>query len=287
MGSQGGGGVQQHNTWMARQGSLYSLTLNEVENQLGNLQKPLGSMNLDELLKTVWSAEATQGSIGLSIGKPSSVLPSSSSVQWQPEFVVSRELSNKTVDEVWKTIQQKRRNNDRIRKDHERQPALGEMTLEDFLAKAGIVSGQTRDNPDLFDEFGPQSHWMQYELTPVEQTHACQRQHQQLAQSISGLMATHTHNLQQPFHSGVSPTMDVAPHQETQLAVVMSPTRGTLSDTQTHQKKRVAWGEVVEKTVERRQKRMIKNRESAARSRARKQVQLYSLACICKAITVS
>ena len=34
---------------------------------------------------------------------------------------------------------------------------------------------------------------------------------------------------------------------------------------------------VVEKTVERRQKRMIKNRESAARSRARKQVRSLSL----------
>jgi hypothetical protein len=50
-----------------------------------------------------------------------------------------------------------------------------------------------------------------------------------------------------------------------------------LSDTQTLGRKRVASGIVVEKTVERRQKRMIKNRESAARSRARRQVILFTL----------
>jgi len=52
---------------------------------------------------------------------------------------------------------------------------------------------------------------------------------------------------------------------------------GGLSDTpQAPGRKRVA-GEIVEKTVERRQKRMIKNRESAARSRARKQVKNLTL----------
>ncbi|KAF2310688.1 hypothetical protein GH714_016289 [Hevea brasiliensis] len=52
MGSQSNG-QQSHlqPCQLTRQNSWYSLTLNEVENQLGNLGKPLGSMNLDELLK--------------------------------------------------------------------------------------------------------------------------------------------------------------------------------------------------------------------------------------------
>ncbi|KAG2325617.1 hypothetical protein Bca52824_008345 [Brassica carinata] len=55
-----------------------------------------------------------------------------------------------------------------------------------------------------------------------------------------------------------------------QAMVSQSSLMGGLSDTQTPGRKRVASGEVVEKTVERKPKRMIKNRESTARSRARK-----------------
>uniref|UniRef100_A0A7N0VDG3 BZIP domain-containing protein n=2 Tax=Kalanchoe fedtschenkoi TaxID=63787 RepID=A0A7N0VDG3_KALFE len=268
MGSQGDGGVQPHT--LTREGSLYSLTLDEVESHLGSLDKPLGSMNLDELLKTVWSAEAGQGT-GLSVGMQPGQLSSSSSVHWLPNL--SRDLSSKTVDEVWRSIQHRRR-----KPDQERQRTLGEMTLEDFLAKAGIVNGPDGEScDDLFGdeqrgELNLQPCWAQYQLSLVEQTQACQQQRQQLAQSFSGFMAGHSHELLQ------QPMIDVAAYPETQLAVAaVSPARGTLSDTQTLGRKRVAPGEVVEKTVERRQKRMIKNRESAARSRARKQAYTNEL----------
>ena len=62
MGSQGGAVQERKSQNLARQDSFYSLTLDEVQNQLGDLGKPLGSMNLDELLKSVWTAEANQGS---------------------------------------------------------------------------------------------------------------------------------------------------------------------------------------------------------------------------------
>ncbi|CAN6443158.1 unnamed protein product [Victoria cruziana] len=50
-----------------------------------------------------------------------------------------------------------------------------------------------------------------------------------------------------------------------------------MADVQSSNRKRVACGEMIEKTVERKQKRMIKNRESAARSRARKQAYTNEL----------
>ncbi|XVF38652.1 hypothetical protein REPUB_Repub20aG0120900 [Reevesia pubescens] len=76
-------------------------TLNEVENQLGNLAKPLGSMNLDELLNNVWSTESNQ-----SLGMDSESTSSSSSLQCQANLTLARVLIGKTVDQVWKGIQQ-------------------------------------------------------------------------------------------------------------------------------------------------------------------------------------
>ncbi|XP_021901009.1 ABSCISIC ACID-INSENSITIVE 5-like protein 7 isoform X2 [Carica papaya] len=133
MGSQSNG-LQSHlhPSSLVRQNSWYSLTLNEVEDQLGNLGKPLGSMNLDELLKNVWTTEATQ-SMGIEITSPAS------SLQRQASLSLARALSGKTVDQVWKEIQQgqkKRYGDDLVG----REPILGEVTLEDFLVQAGLFA---------------------------------------------------------------------------------------------------------------------------------------------------
>uniref|UniRef100_A0A453AMT3 Uncharacterized protein n=1 Tax=Aegilops tauschii subsp. strangulata TaxID=200361 RepID=A0A453AMT3_AEGTS len=92
-GGGGGGGA------LARQGSLYGLTLNEVESHLG---EPLWSMNLEDPLRTVLPAAAADAEPrGAGTGK-------------------------KTVDEVWRDIESAGRG---------RQPTVGEMTLEDFLSR--------------------------------------------------------------------------------------------------------------------------------------------------------
>lgn len=125
---------------MVRQNSWYSLTLNEVENQLGNLGKPLGSMNLDELLDNVWSTESNQ-SLGMDTESTSS---SSSSLQRQASLTLARALSGKTVDQVWKDIQQgqrKRFGEEMMGQD--REATFGETTLEDFLVQAGLFVPET------------------------------------------------------------------------------------------------------------------------------------------------
>ncbi|KAL9371811.1 hypothetical protein Peur_036951 [Populus x canadensis] len=123
---------------LTRQNSWYNLTLNEVENQLGNLGKSLCSMNLDELLKNVWSTEANQ-SVGMD-----SESTSMSSLQHQASLTLARALSGKTVDQVWKEIQQgqKKRFGEEM-KVQEREQTLGEMTLEDFLVQAGLFAKAT------------------------------------------------------------------------------------------------------------------------------------------------
>ncbi|CAN1298407.1 ABSCISIC ACID-INSENSITIVE 5-like protein 2 [Linum perenne] len=201
---------------LGRQNSLYNLTLDEVQNQLGDLGKPLISMNLDELLKNVLTAEPNQSVDAETEGTQ---LANQTSLQRQASLSIAGALSKKTVDEVWRDIQQSKTNGE---KKKDRQPTLGEMTLEDFLVKAGVVAEASMDSRDagvagidanVTPQFPQQGQWLQY--------------HQNM---------------------------------------------GTLSDSQMPARKRGAPGEIVEKHVERRQKRMIKNRESAARSRARKQV---------------
>ncbi|CAI9761236.1 unnamed protein product [Fraxinus pennsylvanica] len=56
-----------------------------------------------------------------------------------------------------------------------------------------------------------------------------------------------------------------------------SPLMGNLSDTQMPGRERVAPNDATERTIERRHKKMIKNRESASRSRAKKQAYTYEM----------
>ncbi|CAF2171435.1 unnamed protein product [Brassica napus] len=190
--------------------SLYTLTLDEVQTHLGSSGKPLGSMNLDELLKSVCSVEPNQ----------------------PPSVAVNEGLS--------------RQGSLALPRAHERrdkQGTLGEMTLEDLLLKAGVVTetipGSNHDDPGGGAGLAP---WVQYHQLPS------------MTQPRSFL----------PYLVA-----------DMQVMVSQASLMGGLSDTQTPGRKRVASGEVVEKIVERKQKRMIKNRESAARSRARKQ-QAYT-----------
>lgn len=255
MGSQGdssNNGKQAQLQLLVRQNSMYNLTLDEVENQLGDLGKPLCSMNLDELLKTVWTAEANQ-SLDMEIEA------SQTELQHQASLSLTSALSKKTVDEVWRDIQQSKSNGEK--KCTERQPTLGEMTLEDFLVKAGVVSEEKKDGDTNIggSQFSQPGQWLQYP-------------HPQFQQGMMGVYVP----AQQPIHLGAGPPIDVVPYPENQV-LVPSPLMGALSDIQTPARKRGAPDDVIEKTVERRQKRMIKNRESAARSRARKQAYTNEL----------
>ncbi|CAN1298412.1 ABSCISIC ACID-INSENSITIVE 5-like protein 2 [Linum perenne] len=190
-------------------------------------------MNLDELLKNVLTALANQ-----------------TSLQRQASLSIAGALSKKTVDEVWRDIQQSKTNGE---KKKDRQPTLGEMTLEDFLVKAGVVAEASM--------FPQQGQWLQYHQN-------AQFPHPQ--QNMMGIFMPGQH-VPQPLHMGGGSVMDVA-YPENTVALM-----GTLSDSQMPARKRGAPGEIVEKHVERRQKRMIKNRESAARSRARKQAYTNEL----------
>ena len=65
-------------------------------------------------------------------------LSNQSALQREPRKLTSA-LSKKAVDEVWWDIQGHGKNSEE-KKSRERQPTLGEMTLEDFLVKTGVVA---------------------------------------------------------------------------------------------------------------------------------------------------
>ncbi|KZV44427.1 ABA-responsive element binding protein 3 isoform 1 [Dorcoceras hygrometricum] len=208
-----GSGQQSHVRHpLARKSSWFRLTLNELENHLGDLGKPLGCMNLDELLKNVLTAEARHSS-GMD---PSSTSPAAS-LQRQASLSLVRAFTGKTVNEVWRDIQQgyNRRNLESM-SGLERGQTLGETTLEDFLVEAGMCVADAS---------------------------------LETAMSLDSALVSH--------------------HFPTQIRLSPSASIDTWSDTPMPGQRRDSTD--LEKTIERRLRRKIKNRESAARSRARKQ----------------
>lgn len=209
-----GGGQQSHiQHSQQRCNSWLGLTLDEVERHLiGNLAKPLGSMNLDELLKKVWTTETNHSS-----GMETIETSPAASLQRQASWSLARAFTGKTVNEVWRDIQRGyKMSNVEGWNSQERAPTLGETTLEDFLVKAGMYVSSNASNVSI---------------EPV--------------MSLDSALKSHKFSSQM----GLSPD--------------------ELSDTPMPGRKRSAGD--FEKTVERRLRRKIKNRESAARSRARKQ----------------
>ncbi|WVZ98995.1 hypothetical protein U9M48_044360 [Paspalum notatum var. saurae] len=274
-GSDAGSAQRGYMQDLARQGSLYNLTLDEVQNHLG---EPLLSMNFDELLKSVFP-DGGVDTDGAGTGKPDLT----SNLQRQGSIVMPPQLSKKTVDEVWKGILDGPETSaaEGGWRRRERQRTLGEMTLEDFLVKAGVVTeGLMKDSDDLpsnMDSVRSSATSMAAGtsgLNPGEQW--LQQYQQQALESqqpslVGSYMASQL--APQPLSIATGAIMDSI-YSDGQITL---PTLGALSDPQTPGRKRAASGEVVDKVIERRQKRMIKNRESAARSRARKQAYTNEL----------
>lgn len=138
----GGGGKAAVNYPLVRQSSVYSLTFDEFQNSLGGSGKEFGSMNMEDLLKSIWTAEESQAmasSTGVGDGNAAG-----GNLQRQGSLTLPRTLSQRTVDEVWKdclkeTVAPKSASGSGVPNMGPKQPTLGEMTLEEFLALAGVV----------------------------------------------------------------------------------------------------------------------------------------------------
>ncbi|KAL2515999.1 ABSCISIC ACID-INSENSITIVE 5-like protein 4 [Forsythia ovata] len=138
----GSGGTPAANYPLAQQSSVYSLTFDEFQNSLAGPGKDFGSMNMEDLLKSIWTAEETQA-MASSPAMGDGMAPGGN-LQRQCSLTLPRTLSQKTVDEVWRdvlkeTVGAKDGSGGGGLNLEVRQPTLGEMTLEDFLGRAGVV----------------------------------------------------------------------------------------------------------------------------------------------------
>uniref|UniRef100_A0A1D1XUZ4 ABSCISIC ACID-INSENSITIVE 5-like protein 5 n=1 Tax=Anthurium amnicola TaxID=1678845 RepID=A0A1D1XUZ4_9ARAE len=147
--SVGGNGLQAlPPAGLVRQSSVYSLTFDEFQSTVGGFGKDFGSMNMDELLKSIWTAEETQAMTSAAAMATTGVGGTAGSVmagvQRQGSLTLPRTLSQKTVDEVWKDLFKEGGEGGQglvgsFLNPQQRQPTLGEMTLEEFLVRAGVV----------------------------------------------------------------------------------------------------------------------------------------------------
>lgn len=284
---------------LARQSSIYSFTFDELQSTCG-LGKDFGSMNMDDLLKNIEESQA---------------LPSSAAggenLQRQGSLTLPRTLSQKTVDEVWKDFQKESVNaNDACETGGsnfgQRESTLGEMTLEEFLVRAGAVREDIQPTGYSNDVVFTSGFTQPSSSVTIAFQQATQNPGRQIAGNNTFNVVSTTSSSQQPLFPKQTTVEFASPMQlgspgtrgpmsnpsaninsVMQGGLMSMPVKGGSPgnlDTSSLSPSPYACSEggrgrrscsSFEKVVERRRKRMIKNRESAARSRDRKQVNSY------------
>ncbi|CAH1444924.1 unnamed protein product [Lactuca virosa] len=282
------------NSPLLKQSSIYALTLDELQNTLGGSGKDFGSMNMDELLKNIGTTEEIQSmtsNFNLDINV---------NLQKQESLTLSRTICQKTVDEVWRDLVKENggcKDADLVKEPsfqpQEKQPTFGEMTLEEFLKRAGAVSenNQTQGYKNMIqnqgfhqEEFFPESRNEVDILQGATSSKLSKPQKvlPKLASFNSNSSVNLVNNAQMgSLENGVSingktdhPIKAGYPldfYQNGNLDTSPSP---PLCYGGGRKRKK---NDTLERRVERREKRMINNRESAARSRARKQAYTMEL----------
>ncbi|XP_004149281.3 ABSCISIC ACID-INSENSITIVE 5-like protein 1 [Cucumis sativus] len=261
--------------------SILSLTLDEIQCKSG---KNFGGMSMDEFLANIWNVEdiQTQFHSQSQESEPQNHHPfmvtnnSRSNLCNQGSFSIPIPLCGKTVDEIWSEIHK-----DQQHPHHHKfinvqqnpcqsQQALGEMTLEDFLVKAGVVQEASSASCSMKQQLCSVNNRSMVDLGfGIGEKLGLSLSYQQNndAARIRNMSGNCFSNYQMLTQSVGEPS-DNSSIQKCQ---------GLMTDwVEPSNKKRIIDGPT-EVVVQRRQRRMIKNRESAARSRARKQAYTVEL----------
>ncbi|KAH6798873.1 hypothetical protein C2S51_035357 [Perilla frutescens var. frutescens] len=293
---------------LGRQSTIYSLTLDEFQHTLCESGKNFGSMNMDEFLNSIWTAEENEAQAsnvnnGINVMQQQFPLQDSSnsngkgliakqpSLPRQGSLSIPEPLCRKTVDQVWSEIHKDEQHHHlHTTSSAQKQATFGEMTLEDFLVRAGVVREQNYPPqppppppPNNFGMFHnnnnnhPNSNFVASPPVAVGiniNVGGYQHHHQPLGVGMKRGNGYSSQSQSQPLPPAAANGGGGGTGGGFGMGSPVSP----LSDGMGARggRKRMSDGPV-EKVVERRQRRMIKNRESAARSRARKQAYTVEL----------
>ncbi|XP_040376445.1 bZIP transcription factor 23 [Oryza brachyantha] len=279
---------------LARQGSVYSLTFDEFQSTLGGVGKDFGSMNMDELLRSIWTAEeshAVGAAAATTTTTSASAAPAehaagTTPVQRQGSLTLPRTLSQKTVDAVWRDMMCFGAGGTTAAPaaaeppPAQRQQTLGEVTLEEFLVRAGVVR-EDMSGPPVPPAPAPAA----APAPPPQPPPMLFGQSNVFAPIVPPLSLGNglvTGAVGGQGGGGVAPLVSpVRPVSSNGFGKMEGGDLSSLSPSPVPYifngglRGRKAPG--IEKVVERRQRRMIKNRESAARSRQRKQAYMMEL----------
>ncbi|XP_031286577.1 G-box-binding factor 4-like [Pistacia vera] len=209
--------------------SLSSL-LADLQNQQDNPPDPSLPNAMDDLLKNIYSAPTAD-----------QLVLSGASFSREGSFSISKDMANKSVEEVWKEMVAGGGTDERSVGSRDE-----EMTLEDFLTKAGAVreEDQLNSNNNSNNNIN------------IDNTNGTVNNN--INNNINNNSVNNNNN------------NDNNNNNNNQMVIVGSG-RG---------KRRIVEEAPLDKATQQKQRRMIKNRESAARSRERKQaytVELESL----------
>ncbi|KAE8659111.1 bZIP transcription factor TRAB1 [Hibiscus syriacus] len=247
----GGENKTPGNNPLIRQSSIYSLTFDEFQSTMGGIGKDFGSINMDELLRNIWSAEETQ-----TMASSGGALEGNGGEYSFGKDGIGTGGTNNMP---------------------QRQQTLGEMTLEEFLVRAGVV----REDSQLA---GKASNLPSNVNGVRSNHHQLAQHHHQQQQPIFPKQTGVVYGAQMPLQSGGRWEGDGRIRRATrrcnriacESAFVGWDWKSSGDTSSVSPVPYVFNGSLrgrkysgVEKAAERRQRRMIKNRESAARSRAR------------------
>ncbi|KAL5207612.1 hypothetical protein ABZP36_032047 [Zizania latifolia] len=279
----GGSGRQQQ---LLRQGSVYSLTFDEFQSTLGGAGKDFGSLNMDELLRSIWTAEESQavGATATTFSTTApAVHPAEAPVQRQGSLTLPRTLSQKTVDEVWRDMMSfggaAAAPAAAEPPPAQRQSTLGEITLEEFLVRAGVVREDMAGpsvSPAPVPAGVPPPHPPQKPPVLFAQSNVFAPMVPPLSLGnglVSGAVRQGGGGAAPLVSPGSATSNGLGKMEGGDLSSLSPPPAPYVFNGGMRGRKTSG----IEKVIERRQRRMIKNRESAARSRQKKQTYVMEL----------